>query len=51
MFNIKQKLVGSKKNKVVARIGMSRERAKDFVDKLGKLLIMTEGRGENGKIN
>jgi hypothetical protein len=43
MINVKQKQVGSKGKRVVARIGMSREHAKDFVDKFGKLLIMTEG--------
>lgn len=31
--------------RIVTRVGMSREHARDFVQKLGKLLIMTDGSG------
>jgi len=40
MLNVIQRFGNTRQ--VVGRIGMSREHARDFVEKLGKLLIMTE---------
>lgn len=50
VINVMQK-ISSNQKKVVSRIGMSREHAKEFVEKFGKLLIMTEGGSETGKKN
>ena len=49
ILEVRQRLGGANWTRVVARIGMSREHAKKFVDKLGKLLVMTEGRIKTGK--
>lgn len=44
-----QRLSNTKSMRIVSRIGMSREHAKKFVDRLGKLLAMTEGQMQTGK--
>jgi len=49
VLNVMQRLGNTTRIRIVSRIGMSREHAKDFVDKLGKLLIMTEGNSKTGK--
>lgn len=41
--------IGKNKLRIVSRIGMSRSHAKEFVEKFGKLLIMTAGGTETGK--
>lgn len=49
VLNVMQRLGNTAQVRIVSRVGMSREHAKDFVDKLGKLLIMTEASGQTGK--
>jgi len=44
-----QRLGPTNQVRIVSRIGMSREHAKKFVDKLGKLLLKTEGEVVTGK--
>ena len=43
VLNVIQKLEPSNRARIVARIGMSREHAKKFVEKLGSLLLKSEG--------
>lgn len=43
ILNIGQRVGNTDKMHVVARIGMSREHAKKVVEKLAKLLALTEG--------
>lgn len=40
---------GPAQYRAVARIGMSREHAKEWYQELGRLLAMTEGKGGTGK--
>lgn len=40
-LNVTQKIPGSEKREVVARIGMSRRQATKLVEKLGHLLLST----------
>lgn len=49
VLNVKQRLGNTEQVRIVSRIGMSREHAKDVVEKLGRLLIMTEGKAQTGK--
>jgi len=42
-FNVTQRLGPTNQARIVARIGMSREHAKKFVEKLGKLLLKSDG--------
>lgn len=48
VMDVVQRLGGSNKFQVVARIGMSREHAKRFAGKLAELLIKSEGQVETG---
>ncbi len=51
VLEVMQRLGNANWTRVVARLGMSREHAKKFVDKLAKLLAMTEGGTRTGKDN
>lgn len=51
VLDIGQKVSITNQVKIVSRIGMSREHAKKFVNELGKLLAMTEGKIQTGKDN
>ena len=44
VLDVLQRIGSSNQARIVARIGMSRQQAKKFLDKFGKLLAMTEGR-------
>ncbi len=47
VFNVMQRLGST--NRIVARIGLSRKHAKKFVEKLGELLLKSEGEIITGK--
>lgn len=49
VLNVMQRLGPTNQVRIVARIGLSREHAKKFVDKLGKLLLKSEGEIVTGK--
>lgn len=51
VLDVAQRVASTNQVRIVTRIGMSREHAKKFVEKLGKLLIMTEGKIQTGKGN
>lgn len=51
VLNVMQNLGQQNDMRIVSRIGMSREHAKEFVDKLGKLLLLTESNLQEGKKN
>lgn len=48
-LDIAQKLVGTNQQRIVARVGMSRDHAKKFLKELGNLLAITEGNVQTGK--
>jgi hypothetical protein len=47
-LDITQRIVTSNKLRVVSRVGMSREYVRKFIDKLGKLLVLSEGKSKAG---
>ena len=49
VLNVMQRLGPTNKMRIVARIGMSRIHAKKFMEKFGKLLLVTEGKEATGK--
>ncbi len=49
-LDVAQKLVGTNQQRIVARVGMSREHAKKFLRELGNLLAITEGNVQTGKV-
>lgn len=49
VLDIGQRVANTNQVHVVSRIGLSREHAKELVDKLTKLLVMTEGQVQTGK--
>lgn len=49
VFDVCQKLGSTNQQRIVARIGMSREHAKKIAKELGKLLAMTEGHKQTGE--
>jgi hypothetical protein len=49
VMDIMQRLGPTNQVRIVARIGMSREHAKKFVNKLGELLLKSEGQMATGK--
>lgn len=49
VLDVVQRLGPTNQAHIVTRIGMSREHAKKFVDKLGKLLLKSEGVQVTGK--
>lgn len=48
-LDIAQRVGSTNQVRVVTRVGMSREHAKKFVNELGKLLAMSEGKIQTGK--
>ena len=48
-LDIGQRLATTNQIRIVARVGMSREHAKKFIQELGKLLAMTEGQLATGE--
>ncbi len=42
-LNVMQRIGSKNQVRIVARVGMSREHAKKFVEKLGQLLLKSEG--------
>jgi hypothetical protein len=49
VMDIMQRLGPTNQVRIVARIGMSREHAKKFVNKLGELMLKSEGQIATGK--
>lgn len=49
VLDVMQRLGPTNQVRIVSRIGMSREHAKKFIDKLGKLLLKSEGEMVTGK--
>lgn len=49
VFDVGQKVGSTNQVRVVARVGMSRDHAKKFVNELGKILAMSEGKNHTGK--
>jgi hypothetical protein len=49
VLDIMQRLGPTNQIRIVSRVGMSREHAKKFVEKLGKLLLKSEGEIVTGK--
>jgi hypothetical protein len=49
VLDIMQRLGPTNQVRIVARIGMSREHAKKFVNKMGELLLKSEGEMVTGK--
>ncbi|OGM31517.1 hypothetical protein A2803_02155 [Candidatus Woesebacteria bacterium RIFCSPHIGHO2_01_FULL_44_21] len=47
VMNFMQKFRGTKR--IISRIGMSREHAREVVEELAKLMIMTEDKGKTSK--
>lgn len=50
-LDVAQRVGSTNQVRVVTRVGMSREHAKKFVNELGKLLAMSEGKIQTGKNN
>lgn len=48
-LDIAQRVGSTNQMRIVSRVGMSRDHAKKFVNELGKLLAMSEGRIQTGK--
>jgi len=48
VLDVCQKLGPTNQIRIVARVGMSRSHAKKFVNKMGKLLLTTEGQKQTG---
>lgn len=51
VLDVTQRVASTNQVRIVTRVGMSREHAKKFVEQLGKLLVMTEGKIQTGKGN
>lgn len=49
VLNVMQIIPTTKHRRIVSRIGMSREHAKNLIEKLGQLLLKTEGEVISGK--
>lgn len=49
VLDVGQKLGPTNQMRIVARVGMSRNHAKKFLNEMGKLLLMTEGQRQTGK--
>lgn len=49
VLNVMQRIGQSNQMRIVSRIGMSREHAKKFVQKLGELILVSEGGVQTGK--
>ena len=48
ILDVGQRIASTNQIRIVARIGMSREHAKQFIGELSKLLAMTEGQLQTG---
>lgn len=48
VLDVGQKIASSKNIRIVARIGMSRNHAKKFLQKFGNLFALTEGKDQTG---
>lgn len=51
VMDVMQRLGNTNQVRIVSRVGLSREHAKRFVTELGRLLALTEGQGETGKVH
>jgi len=49
VLNVMQRVGSRNQLRIVARVGMSREHAKKFVEKLGQLLLKSQGQLVTGK--
>ena len=49
VLDVAQRVGSTNQIRIVARVGMSRDHAKKFVNELGKLLAMSEGKIQTGK--
>ena len=49
VLDVGQRVASTNQVRIVARIGMSRGHAQKFVNELGKLLAMTEGKIQTGR--
>ncbi|MBN1168423.1 hypothetical protein JXA63_00880 [Candidatus Woesebacteria bacterium] len=49
VLDVMQRLGPTNQTRIVSRVGMSRDHAKKFVEKLGKLLLKSEGKLATGK--
>lgn len=49
VLDIAQRVGSTNQVRIVARVGMSRDHAKKFVNELGKLLATSEGKIQTGK--
>lgn len=49
VLDVMQRLGPTNQVRIVSRVGMSREHAKKFVEKLGKLMLKSEGEIVTGK--
>lgn len=51
VLDVGQRVASTNQVRIVARVGMSKEHAKKFVNKLGNLLVMSDGKIQTGKEN
>lgn len=51
VLDVGQRVASTNQVRIVARVGMSRDHAKKFVNELAKLLAMSEGKIQTGKEN
>lgn len=49
VLDVAQRVGSTSQVRIVSRIGMSKEHARKFVNELGKLLAMSEGKIQTGK--
>lgn len=49
VLDVMQRLGPTNQNRIVTRVGMSREHAKKFLKKLGEMLLKSEGEAVSGK--
>lgn len=49
VMDVMQRLGPTDQNRIVARIGMSREHAKKFLEKLGEMILKSQGEAVSGK--
>ena len=49
VLDVAQRIGNTNQIRIVSRVGMSREHAKKFVQKLGELIVVTEGNVQTGK--
>jgi hypothetical protein len=49
VLDVGQRVGSTNQVRIVARVGMSRSHAKKFVEELGKLLAVSEGKNQTGE--